>query len=117
MAADKKPRALKDIPMGESIASGDNGEIISGQELKDADRARAKEAKKAELAEIRRTAPPVELPDFMQLEPGYTPKQDRKSRIDSLESQSNNMKKGGAVKKFSRGGGIEVRGKTKGRFV
>jgi hypothetical protein len=27
------------------------------------------------------------------------------------------MKKGGKVKKFSRGGGIEVRGKTKGRFV
>lgn len=27
------------------------------------------------------------------------------------------MKKGGACKKYARGGGIEVRGKTKGRFV
>jgi hypothetical protein len=27
------------------------------------------------------------------------------------------MKKGGRVKKFCRGGGIEVRGKTRGRFV
>lgn len=26
-------------------------------------------------------------------------------------------KKGGKVKKYARGGGIEVRGKTKGRFV
>ena len=26
------------------------------------------------------------------------------------------MKKGGAVKKFARGGGIEVRGKTRGRI-
>ena len=27
------------------------------------------------------------------------------------------MKKGGKVKKMARGGGIEIRGKTKGRFV
>ena len=27
------------------------------------------------------------------------------------------MKKGGAVKHFSRGGGIEIKGKSKGRYI
>lgn len=34
-----------------------------------------------------------------------------------VDDASVGMKKGGKVKKYSRGGGCEVRGKTKGRFV
>ena len=40
--------------------------------------------------------------------------------MGTSEQESTGLKKGGKVKapkKFSRGGGIEVRGKTKGRFV
>jgi hypothetical protein len=33
------------------------------------------------------------------------------------QEQPMQMKKGGRVKKFCRGGGIEVRGKTRGKFV
>ena len=31
--------------------------------------------------------------------------------------EAKGMKKGGKVKKYARGGGIESRGKTKGRFI
>ena len=33
------------------------------------------------------------------------------------ETAENKKAKGGAIKKMARGGGIESRGKTKGRFV
>ena len=35
----------------------------------------------------------------------------------SVESKEMKMKKGGMCKKYARGGGIEVRGKTKGRMI
>jgi hypothetical protein len=35
----------------------------------------------------------------------------------SVEAKEKKMKKGGMCKKYARGGGIEVRGKTKGKFV
>jgi hypothetical protein len=35
----------------------------------------------------------------------------------SEDDMSINKKCGGKVKKYARGGGIEIRGKTKGRFV
>ena len=50
----------------------------------------------------------------------------RKRRPDGAEmtpveeaaaARSPTMRRGGKVKKYARGGGIEVRGKTKGRFV
>jgi len=37
--------------------------------------------------------------------------------MGTSEQELTGMKKGGKVKKFAKGGGIEVRGKTKGRFV
>jgi hypothetical protein len=41
----------------------------------------------------------------------FSPKKDDKA------PQEKKFKKGGKVKKYCRGGGIEVRGKTKGRMV
>lgn len=52
--------------------------------------------------------------------------EDTKNRIADMENdkalreidaEKEGMKKGGRVKKYARGGGIEQRGKTKGRFV
>lgn len=42
---------------------------------------------------------------------------DSKSKTDKALEEAGAMKKGGRVKKYARGGGVEVRGKTKGRFV
>jgi hypothetical protein len=39
-----------------------------------------------------------------------------KPPMGTSEQELTGMKKGGAVKKFARGGGIEVRGKTRGRI-
>lgn len=40
-----------------------------------------------------------------------------KAMPTAKEMGSLGMKKGGSCKKYARGGGIEVRGKTKGRFI
>ena len=36
---------------------------------------------------------------------------------DKMGAMGMGMKKGGGVKKYARGGGIEQRGKTRGKFV
>ena len=36
---------------------------------------------------------------------------------EKYASEHKGMKKGGCVKKYARGGGIEVRGKTKGKII
>ena len=40
-----------------------------------------------------------------------------KARSAATAAATSGMKKGGTIKKMARGGGIESRGKTKGRFV
>jgi hypothetical protein len=40
-----------------------------------------------------------------------------KARAASTRAATSGMKKGGTIKKMAYGGGIEQRGKTKGRFV
>ena len=40
-----------------------------------------------------------------------------KARFAATAAATSGMKKGGTIKKMARGGGIESRGKTKGRFV
>ena len=37
--------------------------------------------------------------------------------LREIDAEKEGMKKGGKVKKYARGGGIEQRGKTRGRFV
>jgi len=41
------------------------------------------------------------------------------ARAEKMEdkTEAKGMKKGGAVKKMARGGGVESKGKTKGRFI
>lgn len=38
-------------------------------------------------------------------------------RAEKMEDKGEDMKRGGAVKKMAKGGGIESKGKTKGRFI
>jgi hypothetical protein len=68
-------------------------------------------AKKAELAgELRRGAQPTK---FTSPSKSAANKKTRKFNEDEAGFD---MKKGGAVKKYARGGGIEQRGKTRGRM-
>jgi hypothetical protein len=39
------------------------------------------------------------------------------ARAEKMEDEGKGMKYGGAVKKMARGGGVETKGKTKGKFV
>lgn len=39
------------------------------------------------------------------------------ARAERMEEKPEGMKKGGYVKKMARGGGIETKGKTKGKFI
>ena len=40
-----------------------------------------------------------------------------KSMIKHEEAEATEMKKGGACKKYARGGGVEIKGKTKGKLI
>lgn len=55
---------------------------------------------KKEMSVLRKAKAPKDVMDY-----------------ESAEHASMGMKKGGKVKKYVRGGGIESRGKTKGKFV
>lgn len=51
------------------------------------------------------------------VEKGSKGKEGSKKEEAFDKKQAPGMKCGGKVKKFAKGGGIEVRGKTKGKFV
>ena len=112
MRKDKERAMLDKLPEKERKAWEEEnwiGDPESGQEGSESDRKRWADEERQGIAERKK-----EIVDGLEINKDYT------------GLRKTGLKKGGKVKakakaatpkKFSRGGGIEVRGKTKGRFV
>jgi hypothetical protein len=106
MRKDKERAMLDKLPEKERKAWEEEnwiGDPESGQEGSESDQKRWADEERQGIAERKK-----EIVDGLEINKDYT------------GLRKTGLKKGGKVKapkKFSRGGGIEVRGKTKGRFV
>ena len=103
--ASAKPAAPKPTSMGPL------GPKAEAQARAHADRVNAVKAKMAASASAGRPAPSAPIG-------GAGPSaSDRAAKMQSAVKKPLGMKCGGKVKKYARGGGIEVRGKTKGKII